>query len=132
MIFLAGTRKKVVVASKAYQSHVEAAMMNSPAESIDHINHTTAMVSIVTTLASTPAEESVVDDSQVHSATAGHWTPRCACIRRRLLPSEPGRHCVSRIPCLVSNVPNWRTFMMNAMSGSPGWRPGMRVASPQS
>jgi ABC-type arginine transport system ATPase subunit len=106
MIFLSGTRKQVLAANRAYQSRVEAAMMNNPAESIDHINHTTAMVSIVTKLASTPAEESVVDDSQVHSATAGHWTPRCACIRRASCLQNPAgtAYPVSRVSCPMSRT----------------------------
>ncbi len=40
MIFLSGTRKELVVAVKAFQSRVEAAMLKN-AEPIHHINHTT-------------------------------------------------------------------------------------------
>jgi len=94
MIFLAGTRKQVLGANKAYQSRVEAAMMKNPAELIHHINHTTtiylqdpqgrvrglayhsdsvgAMVDAVKKLASTPPEKSVADGSRAHSTSAGH------------------------------------------------------------
>jgi cytochrome oxidase Cu insertion factor (SCO1/SenC/PrrC family) len=94
MIFLAGTRKQVLGANKAYQSRVEAAMMKNPAESIHHINHTTtiylqdpqgrvrglayhsdsvgAMVDAVKKLASTTPDKSVADGSRAHSTAAGH------------------------------------------------------------
>ena len=43
MVFLSGSRKQVLAANKAFQSRVEAAMMQNPAESIHHINHTTTI-----------------------------------------------------------------------------------------
>lgn len=43
MVFLSGSRKQVLAANKAFQSRVEAAMMQNPAETIHHINHTTTI-----------------------------------------------------------------------------------------
>jgi hypothetical protein len=42
MIFLSGTRKQIVAATRAFQSRVEPAMMKNE-EPIHHINHTTTI-----------------------------------------------------------------------------------------